>query len=148
MASGRQVAEENLASFVAWLSSKSDDDFREYVHQGKLKRSEIAAECCFGKSALVQNPAIKSALEALEDGLRERGVLPPLKTASSSVEGDQPEPAMRDRDANQRRRDGQRLNALEQENASLRAELSQAKAMLDRFKLLAQFMDETGRLPR
>ena len=69
MASGRQVAEENLASFVAWLASKSDDDFREYVHQGKLKRSEIAAECCFGKSALVQNPAIKSALEALEDGL-------------------------------------------------------------------------------
>lgn len=35
MASGRQVAEENHASFVAWLSSKSDDDFREYVHQGE-----------------------------------------------------------------------------------------------------------------
>lgn len=148
MASGRQVAEENLASFVAWLSSKSDDDFREYVHQGKLKRSEIAAECYFGKSALVQNPAIKSALEALEDDLRARGVLPPLKIASSSVREDQPEPPMRDKDAKQRRRDGQRLNALEQENAALRAELSQAKAMLDRFKLLAQFMDETGRLPR
>jgi len=55
MASGQQVAEQNYSAFVAWASSKSDDDFREYVHQGKLKRSEIAAECCFGKSALVQS---------------------------------------------------------------------------------------------
>lgn len=147
LANGRQVAEENFSAFVAWMSPKSDDDFREYVHQGKLKRSEIAAECCFGKSALVQNPAIKSALEALEDGLRARGVLPPMKVASA-VCGDQPEPPMRDKEAKQRLRDGQRLNALEQENAALRAELSQAKAMLNRFKLLAQFMDETGRLPR
>lgn len=148
MASGQQVAEQNHAAFVAWASSKSDDDFREYVHQGKLKRSEIAAECFFGKSALVQNPAIKSALQALEDGLRERGVLPPLKIASSPVREEQPAPSIRDRDVNQRRRDGQRLNALEQENAALRAELTKAKAMLDRFKLLAKFMDETGRLPR
>lgn len=51
MANGQQVAEQNLAAFIAWASSKSDDDFREYVHRGKLKRSEIASECGFGKSA-------------------------------------------------------------------------------------------------
>lgn len=31
MVSGRQVAEENYAAFAAWLSSKSDDDFRESI---------------------------------------------------------------------------------------------------------------------
>jgi hypothetical protein len=55
---------------------------------------------------------------------------------------------MRDPETRKRRHDSQRLNALEQENAALRAELTQAKAMLDRYKLLTSFMDETGRLPR
>lgn len=143
MASGQQIAEQNLAAFLAWASSRSDDDFREYVHRGKLNRSEIAAECGFGKSALGQNPSIKSALEALEGGLRERGILPSLTEAPADAE-----PLMRDREAKQRRQDGQRLNSLEQENAALRAELAQAKAMLERYKLFATFMEETGRLPR
>lgn len=143
MASGQQIAEHNLAAFLAWASSRSDEDFREYVHRGKLNRSEIAAECGFGKSALGQNPSIKSALEALERNLREGGILPPLTEAPADAE--QP---MRDREAKQRRQDGQRLNSLEQENAALRTELAQAKAMLERYKLLASFMEETGRLPR
>ena len=75
MANGQQIAEQNHAAFLAWATSKSDGDFREYVHRGKLKRSEIATECGFGKSALVQNPAIRSALESLEAELRVAGVL-------------------------------------------------------------------------
>ena len=145
MASGQQIAEQNLAAFIAWSVSKSDDDFREYVHRDKLKRSEIAAECGFGKSALVQNPSIKSALEALEERLRGAGVLPPLVADTQLLNED---PPMRDKEAKQRRNDGQRLNALEQENAALRAELADAKAMLKQYNLLSSFMQETGRLPR
>jgi hypothetical protein len=145
MASGQQVAEQNLQAFVAWSASKSDDDFREYVHRGKLNRSEIAAECGFGKSALIQNPAIKNALEALEARLRGTGVLPDLNAAAPLSSQ---EPPMRDREAKQRHQDGQRLNSLEYENASLRAELTQAKALLERYKLLSSFLEETGRLPR
>lgn len=145
MASGQQVAEENVAAFMAWLSSKSDDDFREYVYRGRLKRSEIAAECGFGKSALVQNPAIRAALEALEEALRGRGVLPPVQLGDEATV----EPLrIRDRDTKQRRQDARRLNSLEQENAALRAELTKAKSMLERYQLLAQFLDETGRMPR
>lgn len=143
MASGQQVAEQNLASFMSWSSSKTDQDFREYVHRGVLKRSEIAAECGFGKSALLQNPGIKKALEALEDGLRARGVLPFVTGVTPTTE-----PVVRDSEAKQHKRDGQRLNALEQENAALRAELGKAKSMLDRYKLLSSFIEETGRLPR
>ena len=145
MASGQKIAEQNLAAFIAWSVSKSDDAFREYVHRGKLKRSEIAAECGFGRSALVQNPSIKSALEALEERLRGAGVLPPLVADTQLLNED---PPMRDKEAKQRRNDGQRLNALEQENAALRAELAEAKAMLKQYNLLSSFMQETGRLPR
>jgi len=145
MANGQQVAEQNLASFLAWATSKRDSDFREYVHRGKLNRSEIAAECGFGKSALIQNPSIRRSLEGLEERLRAAGVLPILVVSTQLTNQD---PPMRDRDARQRLQDGQRLNSLEQDNAALRAELVQAKAMLERYKLLASFMEETGRLPR
>lgn len=146
MANGQQIAEENLAAFMAWSTSKSDDDFRGYVHRGKLKRSEIATECGFGKSALTQNPAIRSALEGLENELRAAGILPPL-LASLPV-GQRLEPALRDTEAKQRRQDGQRLNSLEQENAALRAELQAAKQMLGRHALITEFLEETGRMPR
>ncbi|MCO8165224.1 VPA1267 family protein [Pseudomonas sp. 21LCFQ010] len=146
MANGQQVAEENHAAFLAWAAGKSDSDFREYVHRGKLKRSEIATECGFGKSALTQNPAIRSALDNLESELRAVGVLPPLAVSLPGAQ--RAEPAQRDPTAKQRQRDGQRLNSLEQENASLRAELQAAKQMLERNTLLNEFLEETGRMPR
>lgn len=146
MASGQQIAEENHAAFLAWSTSKSDGDFREYVHRGKLKRSEIATECGFGKSALTQNPAIRSALDSLENELRAAGILPPL--VASLPASQRAEPALRDTEAKQRRQDGQRLNSLEQENAALRAELQAAKQMLDRHALITEFLEETGRMPR
>lgn len=146
MANGQQIAEENHAAFLAWVACKSDVDFKEYVFRGKLKRTEIAAECGFGKSALTQNPAIRSALESLEEELRAAGVLPPMTT--SLPPGQRTEPPMRDTDAKQRRQDGQRLNSLEQENAALRAELQAAKQMLDRYTLMTEFLEETGRMPR
>lgn len=145
MASGQKIAEDNYAAFVAWTLSKTDDDWREYVHRGKLKRSEIAEECGFGKSALAQNPAIRSALEVLETDLRTRGVLPPLADATTSPV--QANPLM-DTGSSQRRMDGQRLNRLEQENAALRTELREAKAALEKYGLFARFLDESGRLPR
>jgi hypothetical protein len=144
MANGQQMAGENLSAFRAWAQSKSDSDFREYAYRSQLKRSEIASECGFGKSALVQNPAIRAELEELEEALRKRGVLPPLFDGQSVPD----KLPMRDVGAKQRRQDGQRLNSLEQENASLRAELGKAKSMLERCKLMAEFLDDTGRMPR
>jgi hypothetical protein len=78
MANGQEKARLNLESFIAWASSRSDDNFRQIVHRGILNRREIATACQFSKSALRQNPAIRKALEQLEDNLRSRGVLPAL----------------------------------------------------------------------
>jgi hypothetical protein len=145
MANGQHVAKQNFAAFRAWAVSKTDDDFRKYVHKCKLKRSEIASECRFARSALIQNPAIKNALEALEQRLRTVGVLPPPESIKQSP---LQAPPMRDREASKRQNESQRLNKLEQENAALRAELSEAKLMLERYKLMSEFMAETGRMPR
>jgi cell shape-determining protein MreC len=45
-------------------------------------------------------------------------------------------------------RDAERLKRLEQENASLRAELAEVKRALSRHELLQDALAESGRLPR
>ena len=83
MASGQQLAEENVQKFSTWVASKTDADFRNMAVRGVLSRTEIAAECGFAKSALAQNPRIRDALKGLEASLRERGVLPPFAQGGS-----------------------------------------------------------------
>jgi hypothetical protein len=145
MASGQQLAEENLQKFLTWSASKTDADFRSLAMRGVLSRTDIAAECGFAKSALAQNPRIKTALKELEDRLRERDVLPKAVTEAS---GEPQEPRMRAETGAGSRRDAERLKRLEQENAALRAELAEVKRALSRYAVLQEALAETGRLPR
>jgi hypothetical protein len=87
MASGQQLADENVRKFSIWMASKTDGDFRSMVTRGVLSRTEIATECGFAKSALTQNPRIRRALADLESTLRERGVLPPAVFAAEVQPG-------------------------------------------------------------
>ena len=146
MASGQQLAEENVQKFAAWAGSKTDDDFRSMVVRGVLSRTEIAAECGFAKSALAQNPRIRDALKGLEAALRKRGVLPPV-AQPAEPEADTPAQVQRVEPARVAR-DAERLSRLEQENASLRAENSELKRLLARYSVLQEVLAETGRLPR
>ena len=145
MASGQQIAEENVRKFTAWVASKTDDDFRSMVLRGVLSRTDIAAECGFAKSVLSQNPRIRDSLKDLETGLRERGVLP--KPAAEPA-GSPVEPRTRQAEGVGSLRDAERLKRLEQENASLRAELAEVKRALSRYAVLQEALAETGRLPR
>lgn len=72
--SGQQKADKNHTTFLSWVASKTDADFREMVLRGQLNRKEIARECDFAKSVLLQNPRVKDALRTLEGQLRERDV--------------------------------------------------------------------------
>jgi hypothetical protein len=36
MASGQQLAEQNFQAFTAWLSSRTDDDFKQMVKPGRF----------------------------------------------------------------------------------------------------------------
>jgi len=145
MASGRQLSEQNVAVFAAWVASKTDDDFRAMVSRGVLSRTEVAKECGFAKSALDQNPRIKSALRDLEDGLRRRGVLPP---AVERDPGAPETPLMREPGRTRAVEEAERLRRLEQENAALKAEVAELKRAVEKFSVLRDALALTGRLPR
>ena len=145
MASGRQLADENVQAFMQWIAGKTDDDYRAMATRGVLSRKEISKECGFAKSALDQNPRIKSALRELEDGLRSKGVLP--MRIENSTAGEQA-PRMREASRQRAMLDAERLRRLEQENASLRAENAELKRQLNQHAILREALVATGRLPR
>lgn len=147
MASGQQLADQNFNVFTAWLSSRTDADFQQMVSRGVLSRTEIATQCGFSKSALNQNPRIKSALLAKEAVLRESGVLPAF-AAASTVNDDPVAPLMREPGIARRSLELERLRRLEQENASLKAENHQLKRELERYAVIREVLAETGRFPR
>jgi len=141
--SGQEKGNHNLATFLSWIAGKTDSDFREMVVRGQLSRQEIARECCFAKSVLLQNPRVKDALKSLETQLRERGVLPPQAVASDNTP---PTPVAQ---ANPHASaDKARLKRLEAENAALRAELMELRGELDRYRVMDNILCSTGRLPR
>ncbi len=139
--SGQQKADQNLTTFQSWLASKTDADYREMVLRGQLNRTEIARECGFAKSVLLQNPRVRDSLKTLEAELRERGVLPPVADPATPVPAtDAPNPrAAVDR---------ARLKRLEAENAALRAEVMELRGQLERYRLMDNVLSSTGRLPR
>ena len=135
---GQQQSEENVRAFRAWVLSKTDEEFRSLLHRGQLNRTEIAKECGFGKSALVQNPSIKLELADLENRLRERAIL------SQPV---QPDDAISVTTVSVNR-DDERVKRLEGENAMLRAEVEKYRKYMKRYNLMERFMVETMRMPR
>ncbi len=145
MASGQQLAEENVRKFATWAAGKADADFRSMTLRGVLSRTDIAAECGFAKSVLSQNPRIRDSLKELEEQLRGRGVLP---KAAAGATGSPLEPRTRQAEGVGSARDAERLKRLEQENASLRAELAEVKRALSRYAVLQDALAETGRLLR
>ena len=40
MASGQQIAQQNLESFILWESTQANDDFTQLIHRGQLNRGE------------------------------------------------------------------------------------------------------------
>ena len=109
MPNGRDVGEANVAALETWTATQSDEDFTQIVYQGKLYRSEIAKGAGIGKSSLKQNPAVRNALKSIEDGLRQRGVLPPLTEKAQSTSA-----KAHDQGAQRRMLDSKRASLLEQ----------------------------------
>jgi len=141
--SGQQKSEQNYLTFLQWGESKTDDEFRAMVMRGQLNRQDIAKECGFARSVFAQNPRVKDALKTLEQRLRTRGLLPPVAEPDASDALLPPTG-----DTQRVMEDKARLKRLESENASLRAELTQVRADLAKYRLMEQYMAETGRLPR
>jgi hypothetical protein len=142
---GQEIAKQNVNSFLAWAASKTDDDFRAMASRGVLSRKEIAIECGFAKSVLDQNPRVKSALRELEDNLRFKGVLPPTSAKTPEEES---QPLTREPGKLRSSQDAERMRRLEIENASLKAEVSEMKRLVEKYSTLKEALLLTGRLPR
>lgn len=145
MTNGRQLAEQNVRTFVTWVASKTDDDFRAMANRGVLSRKDVAEECGFAKSVLGQNPRIKAALRVLEEDLRLRSILPPLVERDSDTPAT---PLLREPGRFRTAQETERLRRLEQENAGLKAEVAELKRALEKYTVLRDALAQTGRLPR
>ena len=145
MANGRQKALENLKAFKVWEATQTDDDLKQIVFRGQLNRIEVAQRIGCGKSALYQNPDLKKALEALEDELRGKGVLPPLADAAKN---NADKPKAYDNTANRKLLDSKRVSSLEAENIELKAKVSELEQRLERFGELSETLSEMGLMPR
>jgi hypothetical protein len=144
--SGQQKAELNVTTFLSWVASKTDADFREMVTRGQLNRMEIAKETGFAKSVLTQNPRVRECLQELESRLRAENILPPLVDRAVGVE---PASVMNTDATNPRAAaDKARLKRLESENAALKAELMGLRSQLKRYATMDAVLTSTGRLPR
>ncbi|MCK7545906.1 VPA1267 family protein [Marinobacter bryozoorum] len=144
MSNGQERARQNLSAFQSWVATQTDDDFKQIVFRGQLNRGEVAKAIGIGKSALHQNPAIKTALENLEQNLRDRGVLPELtETAQAQRSG----PKRYDPSVNQRAMESRRLSVLEQENIELKARVATLEAKLKRYGELSEVLTEFGVAP-
>lgn len=138
---GQQRSDQNLTTFLSWVASKTDADYREMVVRGQLNRKEIARECGFAKSVLLQNPRVRDSLKNLEVILRERDILPPIADPASPAQATEaPNPRAT--------ADKARLKRLEAENAALRAEVTELRGQLERYRLMDNVLATTGRLPR
>ncbi len=145
MANGQQKAQQNVAAFEVWAATQTDDDFTQIIFRAQLNRGEIAKAIGCGKSALTQNPDLKKLLKALEDQLRDRGVLPPL---TESAQKNVNEPKLYDNTTNRKLLDSKRVSSLEAENLELKAKIQELENRLERFGELSETLAELGFMPR
>ncbi len=145
MQNGKQKAQKNLEAFQLWSATQTDNDFKQIIYRGQLNRGEIAKAVGFGKSALVQNPALKRALDALEDSLRVKNVLPPLTEAAKKDSG---KPKEYDNSSSRKLLDSKRVSTLEAENLELKAKIKELESKLERYRELSETISEMGFIPR
>jgi hypothetical protein len=131
---------------LAWSATQTDDDYTQIIFRGSLNRGEIAKAIGCGKSALQQNPALKEALNNLENGLRKKGILQPLTEQGQNTQSG--EAKAYGHTKTKRIVETKRLTELEVENLSLKAELTELKRSMERMGELSATLAELGLVPR
>lgn len=148
--SGRQKAVLGLQTFNVWIAERdAAADWQDYIRQAKLNRTEVAAECGFALSVFRQNPAVKSALEALEARLLASGTLQPAKAVPDpdiAAGTDATSQAIYKRIMAEKAKAEQRVKQLEEQNAALKAEVRNLHDQLKTYRHLDEQLCTTGRL--
>ena len=150
--SGKQMAAANLQRFNEWiLEREAGADWPDYIRNGKLNRSEIAKECGFALSVVRQNPAVKAALERLENQLQAANIFQDTgaNSKTSSEATDMATTQARDmRILSSKAIAERRVKAVEEQNAALKAEVNDLKQKLKQYKFMEEHLATTGRMLR
>lgn len=147
--SGKQLAAVNAKLFNDWIADREAAvDWKNYIRAGQLNRSQIASECKFALAVVRQNPAIKTALGALETRLRDSGILPDKKTARKAAKAVVEATALAsdNRLQSQLQTAYHRIKQLEEQNAVQKVEIKSLREGLTKFKHLDQHLATTGRI--
>ncbi|MFA7279549.1 MAG: VPA1267 family protein [Sterolibacterium sp.] len=147
--SGKQIAAVNVKRFNDWIADReAAEDWKNYIRNGQLNRSQIASECEFALAVVRQNPAIKTALGALETRLRDSGILPDQKTAQKAAKAVVEATALAsdNRLQSQLQAAYHRIKQLEEQNAVQKVEIKSLRESLTKFKHLDQHLATTGRM--
>lgn len=131
----------NSQLLETWIDLHSKkDDWTDYVRNGQLNRSQIAAETGIGRTALYTNVAHTSLLDDLETRLRAQGRLPPVGHVTKQ------DKAASEREERRVAELETRLKSLEERNATLFAENRDLKRKLDRYRMIDDHLSTSGRL--
>jgi chromosome segregation ATPase len=119
----QEMGQVYLERFRVWAASMSDDDFRQIVYapNGILNRQEIKKLADISDQAIKKNVNVKQELKALEDRLRERGILPSLTESAKKAQSGA---KLYDKTAKKSAMDSQRVAQLESANHDLKVRIS------------------------
>jgi hypothetical protein len=147
---GRQGGAENVKAFQAWTNERDRaGDWEDYVHRGQLNRSEIAKECCFALSSFRSNAGLRRELEEAEEKLARSGIFAQSKSSHGTTgcsANSNATQVVNQRVMIAKNQADQRIKTLEEQNATLRAEVYELREQLKRFKHLDEHLCRTGRL--
>lgn len=147
--SGSHRGAENLKKLLGWIEERYRlGDWDAYIRGGKLNRTEIATECGFARSVFAQNPAIRTAVEAMETDLRGRDILNAISASKDAINDviDANNEAVERRILISKQVANQRLKSLEEQNAALRAEVRDLKIKLRQLNHIEEHLSSTGRM--
>lgn len=127
----------NVQAFMNWQTQV--EDFKPYIHQGTLSVARVAREAGLNRDVFYTNPEIRDVLwPNLLHRLEKDGVL--KQRVANPVEVVMREP----------KRAGiseARIKQIQEENESLKAEVSELRKRLERFQEMDVVLHTTGRLP-
>ena len=136
---GQQIGKENLEKFIKWVQERNDaNDWSNYIHRGKLNRTEIARELNFAVSATRQNRHVRDRIEELEIDFKKGGRLHDCLPTETRVAESREDAVSQS--------DNRKLLKLEEQNAQLLVENECLKEKLINYNLFDEYLTETGRL--
>ncbi|WP_148654465.1 DUF6262 family protein [Paraburkholderia caribensis] len=127
----------NIEKFLAWQAEV--EDYKPFIYQGTLSVSRVASECGLKRDVFYTNPVIRDTLwPALMKRLERDGILKTRAMQPAQVISRRP---------NRSATDDARIKQIQEENEALKAENRELRVQLEQFRVMADVLHTSGRLP-